>query len=181
MLCFACLTQGGLDARALPAGREGGRFLMSTTATTSTLAAAKRSRDVVEEGGIARRKQRRTQRAASSAGTGSGGGTSGRSGGAKGGGMAVYKDFAMPDLSLAGEDAVTIKVGREWMGRSNPKLRHRQLWGTDMYTDDSDIVAILVHTGYLYPPSAPSQVVPIVEASGALGALSALEPVVNCI
>ena len=32
-------------------------------------------------------------------------------------------------------------------------MRARQLWGTDVYTEDSDLVAVLVHTGYYALPS----------------------------
>jgi len=36
-----------------------------------------------------------------------------------------------------------------------PQVRARQLWGTDVYTEDSDLVAVLVHTGfYALPPGA---------------------------
>lgn len=35
------------------------------------------------------------------------------------------------------------------------QVRARQLWGTNIYTDDSDIVAVLMHTGY-YSNSASS-------------------------
>ena len=33
------------------------------------------------------------------------------------------------------------------------QVRARQLWGTDVYTEDSDLVAVLVHTGYYALPS----------------------------
>ena len=36
------------------------------------------------------------------------------------------------------------------------QVRLRQLWGTDVYTDDSDLVAVLVHTGHVkLKPAAP--------------------------
>jgi Histone deacetylation protein Rxt3 len=31
---------------------------------------------------------------------------------------------------------------------SCPQVRARQVWGSDIYTEDSDIVAVLMHTGY---------------------------------
>ena len=31
---------------------------------------------------------------------------------------------------------------------SNPQVRARQLWGADVYTEDSDLVAVLMHTGH---------------------------------
>jgi len=33
-------------------------------------------------------------------------------------------------------------------------VRARQLWGTNVYTDDSDLVAVLMHTGYYLPSSS---------------------------
>ncbi|CAI5465830.1 unnamed protein product [Closterium sp. Yama58-4] len=40
-------------------------------------------------------------------------------------------------------------------GKVGPGVRSRQLWGTDVYTDDSDIVAVLMHVGYITPVSVP--------------------------
>ena len=34
---------------------------------------------------------------------------------------------------------------------SHPQVRTRQLWGTDVYTSDSDLVAVLMHTGHYLP------------------------------
>ena len=34
-------------------------------------------------------------------------------------------------------------------------MKLRQLWGTDEYTDDSDLVAVLVHTGHVKLKAAP--------------------------
>ncbi|QSL65334.1 hypothetical protein MERGE_002644 [Pneumocystis wakefieldiae] len=45
---------------------------------------------------------------------------------------------------------LTIRVARQYFHKSeNDKIKKRALWGTDIYTDDSDIVAILLHTGRL--------------------------------
>jgi len=45
-----------------------------------------------------------------------------------------------------------------------PQVRARQLWGTDVYTEDSDLVAVLVHTGHYaltptgaHPPAGLSE------------------------
>jgi hypothetical protein len=35
------------------------------------------------------------------------------------------------------------------------QVRARQLWGTDVYTDDSDLVAVLMHTGFYLPAASP--------------------------
>ena len=40
-------------------------------------------------------------------------------------------------------------------GLPSTQVRARQLWGTDVYSEDSDVVAVLVHTGhYALPPGA---------------------------
>ncbi|KTW25635.1 hypothetical protein T552_03495 [Pneumocystis carinii B80] len=45
---------------------------------------------------------------------------------------------------------LTIRIARQYFHKSeNDKIKKRALWGTDIYTDDSDIVAILLHTGRL--------------------------------
>jgi hypothetical protein len=41
---------------------------------------------------------------------------------------------------------------------ANARLRARQLWGTDVYTADSDIVAVLTHCGYYRPSPAAAPV-----------------------
>mmetsp|Transcript_26966 Transcript_26966/g.51389 ORF Transcript_26966/g.51389 Transcript_26966/m.51389 type:complete len:409 (+) Transcript_26966:186-1412(+) len=38
---------------------------------------------------------------------------------------------------------------------SNRQVRQRQLWGTNVYTDDSDLVAVLTHTGFFLPSASP--------------------------
>lgn len=50
----------------------------------------------------------------------------------------------------------TVRVPREYLGRNQEGenyfeeiCRRRQIWGTDVYTDDSDIVAAAVHSGWL--------------------------------
>ncbi|GAU28466.1 hypothetical protein TSUD_294690 [Trifolium subterraneum] len=38
---------------------------------------------------------------------------------------------------------------------ANHQVRGGQLWGTDVYTYDSDLVAVLMHTGYCRPTTSP--------------------------
>ncbi|KAF6139361.1 hypothetical protein GIB67_026203 [Kingdonia uniflora] len=52
-----------------------------------------------------------------------------------------------------------IRIPAENVTATNRQVRGGQLWGTDIYTDDSDLVAVLMHTGYCRlttsaPPSA---------------------------
>ncbi|KAG5513217.1 hypothetical protein PMAC_001587 [Pneumocystis sp. 'macacae'] len=45
---------------------------------------------------------------------------------------------------------LTIRIAKQYFYKSeNDGIKRRALWGTDIYTDDSDIVAILLHTGRL--------------------------------
>ncbi|CAI5473341.1 unnamed protein product [Closterium sp. Yama58-4] len=53
------------------------------------------------------------------------------------------------------QPAVEISVPPESITTANRQVRSRQLWGTDVYTDDSDIVAVLMHVGYITPVSVP--------------------------
>ncbi|CAA6663391.1 unnamed protein product [Spirodela intermedia] len=41
-----------------------------------------------------------------------------------------------------------IRIPTEHVTRSNRQVKGAQLWGTDIYTNDSDLVAVLMHTGY---------------------------------
>jgi hypothetical protein len=50
---------------------------------------------------------------------------------------------------------VEIRIPADLATTSNRQIRGRQLWGTDVYTDDSDIVAVLMHTGYYTPTATP--------------------------
>lgn len=51
-----------------------------------------------------------------------------------------------------------IHVPAEYLTASNPAIKARHLWGHKRYTDDSDLVAVLLHTGFhkpsLHVPSA---------------------------
>ncbi|XP_020596836.1 uncharacterized protein LOC110036680 [Phalaenopsis equestris] len=48
-----------------------------------------------------------------------------------------------------------IRIPVEYVTSTNRQVRGAQLWGTDVYTNDSDLVAVLMHTGYCCPTSAP--------------------------
>ncbi|XP_047315212.1 uncharacterized protein LOC124919098 [Impatiens glandulifera] len=53
-----------------------------------------------------------------------------------------------------------IRIPAEHVSATNRQVRGGQLWGTDIYTNDSDLVAVLMHTGYCRPTaSAPPSVV----------------------
>lgn len=58
---------------------------------------------------------------------------------------------------------VEVHIPAQCMSNTNSQVRARQLWGHDVYTQDSDLVAVLMHTGYYspalaQPPSAVAEV-----------------------
>lgn len=48
-----------------------------------------------------------------------------------------------------------VRIPAEHVTATNRQVRGGQLWGTDIYTDDSDLVAVLMHTGYCRPTASP--------------------------
>ncbi|KAL2967585.1 hypothetical protein AAZX31_16G184400 [Glycine max] len=48
-----------------------------------------------------------------------------------------------------------IRIPAENVTATNRQVRGGQLWGTDVYTYDSDLVAVLMHTGYCRPTASP--------------------------
>jgi len=57
----------------------------------------------------------------------------------------------------SGEDGniqnVEIRIPGHLVSSVNRKVRSRQLWGSDVYTSDSDLVAVLMHCGYIHHTS----------------------------
>lgn len=49
-----------------------------------------------------------------------------------------------------GAQKVEVRAPGQFVCSGNHKVRGRQLWGCDVYTSDSDLVAVLMHTGYLH-------------------------------
>lgn len=63
-------------------------------------------------------------------------------------------------LKLDGADgptAIDIAIPADATSSMNARLRARQLWGTDVYTADSDLVAVLAHAGYYRPTATVPQ------------------------
>ncbi|PQM38174.1 zinc finger CCCH domain-containing protein 13 isoform X1 [Prunus yedoensis var. nudiflora] len=58
------------------------------------------------------------------------------------------------ESSLTGP-TLEIRIPAEHVTATNRQVRGGQLWGTDIYTDDSDLVAVLMHTGYCRPTASP--------------------------
>ncbi|CAK9189453.1 unnamed protein product [Sphagnum troendelagicum] len=76
----------------------------------------------------------------------------------------LWKDYEANAATVATESktipsqtgfTVEIRIPADLATTSNHQIRGRQLWGTDIYTDDSDIVAVLMHTGYYTPMAIP--------------------------
>lgn len=54
-----------------------------------------------------------------------------------------------PDLTPYLQQVIEIRVGREYVNPRNRQLVARNLWGNDVYTSDSDIVAVIHHMGLI--------------------------------
>lgn len=68
---------------------------------------------------------------------------------------------------------VEVRIPADSITSTNRQVRARQLWGTDVYTDDSDLVAVLMHTGFYLPTTSPPTA--IVELRATLKPLSPKE------
>ncbi|GKD35303.1 zinc finger CCCH domain-containing protein 13-like protein isoform X1 [Tanacetum coccineum] len=60
----------------------------------------------------------------------------------------------MPESSNGGP-TLEIRIPAEHVCATNRQVKGGQLWGTDVYTDDSDLVAVLMHTGFCRPTASP--------------------------
>ncbi|KAJ6816371.1 DNA ligase 1 [Iris pallida] len=58
-----------------------------------------------------------------------------------------------------------IHIPAEYVTSSNRQVRGAQLWGTDIYTNDSDLFAVLMHTGYCRPTSSPPAAIQELQAT----------------
>ncbi|XP_058110960.1 uncharacterized protein LOC131253823 isoform X2 [Magnolia sinica] len=72
----------------------------------------------------------------------------------------LWKEFEASEDNKNGESShngptLEIRVPAEYVTATNRQVRGGQLWGTDIYTDDSDLVAVLMHTGYCRPTASP--------------------------
>lgn len=73
----------------------------------------------------------------------------------------LWKEFEASQASKIGESSsgvgptLEIRIPAEHITTTNRQVRGSQLWGTDIYTDDSDLVAVLMHTGYYRPTATP--------------------------
>ncbi|KAK7842110.1 hypothetical protein CFP56_014289 [Quercus suber] len=72
----------------------------------------------------------------------------------------LWKEYKASQAEKNGESSLNgptleIRIPAEHVTATNRQVRGGQLWGTDIYTDDSDLVAVLMHTGYCRPTASP--------------------------
>ncbi|XP_042963543.1 zinc finger CCCH domain-containing protein 13-like isoform X2 [Carya illinoinensis] len=72
----------------------------------------------------------------------------------------LWNEYKALELEKNGESTLNgptleIRIPAEHVTATNRQVRGGQLWGTDIYTDDSDLVAVLMHTGYCRPTASP--------------------------
>ncbi|RKP26629.1 histone deacetylation protein Rxt3-domain-containing protein [Syncephalis pseudoplumigaleata] len=63
-------------------------------------------------------------------------------------------DRLLPPLAGRENGVLVVRIPSAWLTFTNPAVKQRRIWGTDIYTDDSDVVAALIHTGK-YTPLSP--------------------------
>ncbi|XP_074585703.1 uncharacterized protein LOC141841428 [Curcuma longa] len=74
--------------------------------------------------------------------------------------MKSWKEFkasqdVQNDNILQDGPTLEIRIPAEYITSTNRQVKGAQLWGTDIYTNDSDLVAVLMHTGYISTSSRP--------------------------
>lgn len=64
-------------------------------------------------------------------------------------GVFLYRPYySLPDLTSFVSDLIEIRISREFINTYNQAYRENKIFGSDIYTSDSDPVLILQHTGY---------------------------------
>lgn len=56
--------------------------------------------------------------------------------------------YPLPDLSDLVGELIEFRIASEFLSQSNKAFIERRIWGSDIYTSDSDPVCILQHSGY---------------------------------
>ncbi|KAF9173048.1 hypothetical protein BGX20_004235 [Mortierella sp. AD010] len=60
----------------------------------------------------------------------------------------------LPSMQGKENSLLEVRVASPYLTYDNVKVKRRELWGTEIYTDDSDIVAMLIHGGFFIPPTS---------------------------
>lgn len=63
--------------------------------------------------------------------------------------------FPLPDLSNLVGSLIEVRIASEFLSQSNKAFIERRIWGSDIYTSDSDPVCILQHSGYFQIKDLP--------------------------
>ena len=62
----------------------------------------------------------------------------------------IYQPCVVPpELKASVNELVEVLLPPKYLVSDSKQVRLRQLWGTDVYTDDSDLIAVLVHSGHV--------------------------------
>ena len=62
----------------------------------------------------------------------------------------LYKPYTpLPDLSNYISDMIEVRISSEYLNLSNRVFKNGKLYGSDIYTSNSDPVLILIHSGFL--------------------------------
>ncbi|KAJ8540222.1 hypothetical protein K7X08_030141 [Anisodus acutangulus] len=72
----------------------------------------------------------------------------------------LWKEYESSQADKASDSSpsdptLEIRIPAEHVSATNRQVRGGQLWGTDIYTNDSDLVAVLMHTGYCRTTASP--------------------------
>lgn len=63
----------------------------------------------------------------------------------------LYKPFySLPDLTPYLGEIIEVRVASEFLSSLNKAYVENRIWGSDIYTSDSDIVCVLQHSGYYH-------------------------------
>jgi len=61
----------------------------------------------------------------------------------------LYRPFVpLPDLTDFLGNIIEVRVAAEYLSQNNKSFVEKRIWGSDIYTSDSDVVCILQHSGY---------------------------------
>ncbi|KAG0164327.1 hypothetical protein DFQ28_010514 [Apophysomyces sp. BC1034] len=76
-------------------------------------------------------------------------------------GFYLYKsDGLLPNMSKYINGVLEVRVPARYLNYGNARVRKRAVWGTDIYTDDSDVVAMAIHSGKYKPLFSEPEVQP---------------------
>lgn len=61
----------------------------------------------------------------------------------------LYKPYySLPDLSPFVGELIEVRIASEYLSQNNKAFIEKRLWGSDIYTSDSDMVCVLQHSGF---------------------------------